>query len=381
MSFSPFAKRLPYQNPQSRRRRSTRVEVSVPVLLSGRDASGQTFRELTETSTVNLHGARVKTRNCILVGMQITAENPATGKTEKAICVRVEEPEPGESRHFIAIQLVHPCNLWQIENPPEDWARIQAELVDGVTAVKRDTGKAAVPVSGQHRAVVPGSRPDTEQSSADVEGRMAAIVESLVANLRKQSEEIVMEAFRQIEVHLEDSAARLEARVNAHAEQAMAEFNSSVEASRAEAAAEIARESSETFERHVGAALAAAESRMNDQATRMTSELESALETFRVDTMGEIVRDAVRNFEERMQGVVADGESRLAERCDRALAGLDKALESFRADVAGEFAARKNEVAEFTEQALRAKVATMLSSILGQSASTEIETNKAGFKK
>jgi hypothetical protein len=381
MSHSPFARRLSSQGTQASRRRSTRVEVVVPVYLSGRDASGQSIQELTETTTVNLHGARLKTRNRVLVGMQITVENPATGKAEKAICVSVEEPQPGETLHFIAVQLIHPCNLWQIENPPEDWAQVQAEMVDGVAAPARGAAKVAEPRHAQQPAPALASQPDPQQLAADVERRSAAIVESLIANLRRQSEEIVMEAFQQIEERLEVSAVNLETRVNTHAEQALAEFKSSVEACRADAAAEIARESSEAFERHVEATLAAAETRMSDQASRVTGELESALETFRADTMGEIVRDALQSFEERMQSVVADGETRMAERCDLVLAGLDKAFANFRADVAEVLAARKREVVESTEQALRAKVATMLSSVLGQSASTDTGTGSKTPKK
>jgi hypothetical protein len=381
MSHSPFARRLSSQGTQASRRRSTRVEAVVPVYLSGRDASGQSIRELTETTTVNLHGARLKTRNRILVGMQVTAENPTTGQAEKAICVSVEEPNPGEGVHCIAIQLIHPCNLWQIENPPEDWAQVQAEMVDGIAAPARDTGKAARPGSGRHPAAVPGPPLNSDQLAADVEKRMATVVEALIANLRGQSEEIVTEAFQQIEERLQVSATKLETRLNAHAEQALAGFKSSVEACRSDAVAEIAAQPSQASERHIEATLAAVESRMRDQASRVTGELESALETFRADTMGEIVREAVQSFEERMQSVVADGETRMAERCDLVLAGLDKAFANFRADVAEVLAARKREVVESTEQALRAKVATMLSSVLGQTASAETGTDRAGSKK
>jgi len=381
MSHSPFARRVPSQGTQTCPRRSTRVEAAVPIAIFGRDASSQPFRELTETTTVNLHGARLRTRTYIMVGMQITVENPATGKAEKAICVHVEEPEPGESIHFIAVQLIHPCNLWQIETPPEDWAQVQAEMIDGVPAPARDAGKVAGLGPARQPVPAPAPRPDPEQLAADVERRSAAVVESLITNLRRQSEEIVMEAFQQIEERLEDSAAKLETRIHAHAEQALAGFKSSVEACRADAVAEITLQSSQAFERHVEAALAAAESRMTDQAGRVTGELESALETFRADTMGEIVREALQSFEARMQIVVAAGETRMAEGSERSIAGLDKALETFRADVADELAARKSEVVESTEQALRAKIATMLSSILGQSASAEKEADRAASRK
>ncbi len=373
MSHSPFAKRLPSPGAQMCRRRSTRVEAIVPVFLGGRDANGRTFREETETSTVNLHGARLKTRNHILVGMQVTVENPATGQAEKAICVRVEDPPPGKTFHFIAVQLIHPCNLWRIENPPEDWVRVQAEMIDGVDHPVADPGRAAV--------TPPGRRAGTEPVPADFERRSAEVVESLIVNLRRQSEEIVMEAFQQIEERLETSAAKLERRLNEQTEQALQGFRSVVESGRAEAVAEITRQSAQAFGHHVESALQAAESRMAGQAGRVTGELESALETFRVDTLGEIVRETLQNFEERMQQSVADGESRMAERCDRALAGLDKALETFRADVAGELAARKGELVESTEQALRVKVATMLSSILTQPPSAEMESDKARSKK
>ena len=381
MSYSPFARRMPSQGTQTCRRRSTRVEAAVPIVLSGRDASSQTFRELTETTTVNLHGARLRTRNHIMVGMQVSVENPATGKAEKAICVRVEGPEPGESLHCIAVQLIHPCNLWQIENPPEDWAQVQAEMIDGVPAPARATGKVAVLGGARPPLAAPAHQPDSEQLAAEVERRSAAVVESLIANLRRQSEEIVMEAFQQIEERLEVSTAKLETRMNANAEQALTGFKSAMEACQADAAMVITRQSSKAFEHHVEAALAAAESRLTDQAGRVSGELESALETFRVETMGEIVREALQNFDERMQRVVADEETRMAKRSDLALAGLEKALVTFRADVADELAARKTEVVKSTEQALRAKVATMLSSVLGPSASTGTEADSTASKK
>jgi hypothetical protein len=381
MSHSPFARRLPSQGTPTCRRRSSRVEAAIPIFLSGRDALGQTFRELTETTTVNLHGARLKTRNRILVGMQVTVENPTSGKAEKAICVRTEEPEPGESLHFIAIQLIHPCNLWQIENPPEDWARVQAELIDGVPTPPHGARNVAVVGTIRQPAPAPSPQVDPQQLAVDVERRSAAVVESLIANLRRQSEETVMEAFQQIEERLENAAARLETRLTEHGEQALNEFKSSVDGCRAEAAAEISRQSSEAFERHVEAALAAAESRMTNQAARVSSELASALETYRVETMGEIVREALQSFEERMQGVVSGGETRMAEASRRVLDDLDRALDAFRVDMADEFAAQKREVVQLTEHALRAKVATMLSSILGQSAPAETDADRAASKK
>ena len=119
------------------RRRSTRVEFSVPIVLTGRDAAGQPFREETETSTVNLRGCKLRTRHSVLVGMQVGLENPRLGVSGKAICVWVGETPPGETAHDIAVQLLKPGNLWGLENPPDDWERVAAELGGPPAAFER----------------------------------------------------------------------------------------------------------------------------------------------------------------------------------------------------------------------------------------------------
>ena len=139
MSSNPFSsKRSASQASQSNRRRSTRVEFAMPVVLSGRNANGQTFREETVTSTVNLHGARVGTRQPILVGMQVTIEIPKNGVVRKAVCVRAGERSEDGTTEYIALQLVRPGNIWGLENPPADWAEV-AEQVLGPAAADPST--------------------------------------------------------------------------------------------------------------------------------------------------------------------------------------------------------------------------------------------------
>ncbi|MBZ5563126.1 MAG: hypothetical protein LAP13_11990 [Acidobacteriia bacterium] len=77
------------------RPRSTRVNAAVPIILSGRDASGQAFRDEAHTVRASLHGALLQTPRQLLVGMRMTTESPRTGMTKKAICVRGDEPRPG----------------------------------------------------------------------------------------------------------------------------------------------------------------------------------------------------------------------------------------------------------------------------------------------
>jgi hypothetical protein len=120
MGQSPFAKRLD-KDPNLGRRRSSRIEFVTPVIVTGRDASGQPFREETETRTVNLHGAKIVTRHTVLVGMQVGVECPLTSLEAKAVCVQIG-PSGADSGIFeMAVQLIVPGNIWGVENSPEDW--------------------------------------------------------------------------------------------------------------------------------------------------------------------------------------------------------------------------------------------------------------------
>src|ERR1700682_6320221 len=109
MGQGPFGTRPTAVSPQPNRR-STRLDYTVPIVLSGRDASNQSYQEKTETLIVSFHGAKLKTRNQILIGMHLTVKNLQEGVAEEAICGGVTEAEAGHEHHAIAIQLLHPRN-------------------------------------------------------------------------------------------------------------------------------------------------------------------------------------------------------------------------------------------------------------------------------
>src|SRR5712691_3180766 len=128
----PFAKRASAPDSMGKRR-STRVDYACPIVVSGRDATGQVFREETETSTVNLHGCKARLEHPVLVGMVVTLENPQTRATAKAICVHTWEPEGGQPTREVAVQLLKPQNLWAVAEPPADWDAMSQALVEGRT--------------------------------------------------------------------------------------------------------------------------------------------------------------------------------------------------------------------------------------------------------
>ena len=60
-------------------RRSTRLNISLPIVLHGKDAQQNAFRESTQTLIVNKHGAKLVTSQQLVVGAEILIENPIPG--------------------------------------------------------------------------------------------------------------------------------------------------------------------------------------------------------------------------------------------------------------------------------------------------------------
>jgi hypothetical protein len=210
MGQSPFRKHaVSADQAGASQRRSTRVDFACPIVVSGRDASGQSFREETETSTVSLHGCKLPTRHQVLVGMMVSIECAATQASAKGVCVHVFDPQAGDATHEIAVQLLKPQNMWGLENPPPDWEAVARELAKGGPTLVRAEGASAVPESvgrptpssvevapqgGQPvraEAVPPAALPDTETQLAILEQRAAQLMESVLQILSTQADECV----------------------------------------------------------------------------------------------------------------------------------------------------------------------------------------------
>ena len=240
MGQSPFVKRPGSLGLELGRRRSTRIEAAIRIILTGRDAAGRPFREETETSTVNLHGARLATRHEVVVGMQVGLENYWTGEAEKAICVRVEEPAPGQTARYIAVQLLNPGNVWGIENPPADWEIVAAELGGRAARSPRAATKLEVlprPASTAAAAAVlapPPAAPDADVLFAELEKRSAELMEFVLQILRKQTDEIVAKALGGFQQRLEEASTAGETRFGERVDQAFAELESALKTFRAD---------------------------------------------------------------------------------------------------------------------------------------------------
>lgn len=234
MGSHPFAKRPASQTFYANRRRSTRVAFESPLILSGRGAGGQPFREETVTTTVSLHGARVRTAMEILIGMQVTVENPLNGKAEKAVCVRVEEPSLGDAAHYIAVQLVRAGNLWGLENPPADWGLEPAQAL-GQTA---PPFTSAVEQPAETARLASGT-PIIESQAVPWEQQSAALAESVLQILRPQVQALTSNALQEFENRMKRVEAEAGERLEQRAEEGLADVSHLIESLRSDLAREL----------------------------------------------------------------------------------------------------------------------------------------------
>jgi len=103
-------------------RRSTRLSISIPIVISGLDADGNSFKETVRTLEVNKHGGRIETTHHFAKGAEILIENTASNVAAKACVVWLSEKHTGGELHHAGLQLHEPQNVWGIEFPPDDWS-------------------------------------------------------------------------------------------------------------------------------------------------------------------------------------------------------------------------------------------------------------------
>jgi len=206
------------------RRRSTRITYQTDVILSGRDAAGQVYRDETITEIVNIHGARIRTDRKILVGMLVSIEVPKTGQGTKAVCVNVYEPTPEEPDLAIAVQILKPGNIWGVEEPPSDWATVAVAL--GAPASPAESSWSGV-ASQQAPRVAPRVAPPVADSAQAA--RMQRVLDDALNRFRGQLEALSRSALAEFDARLGDRFAAADVRVSRKLEEASSEYADAIQ--------------------------------------------------------------------------------------------------------------------------------------------------------
>ena len=102
------------------RRRSMRVLLSVPIVVSGKTSENKTFSEDARTLVVNAHGALIVLANQVLPNQILEIGNKATKQSLDCRVVHVGAAQGGKIQ--LGVEFVKPSpTFWQIDFPPDDW--------------------------------------------------------------------------------------------------------------------------------------------------------------------------------------------------------------------------------------------------------------------
>jgi hypothetical protein len=102
------------------RRRSMRVLLRVPIVVSGNNAENQVFTEEARTLVVNAHGALIALTMRVIPNQIIVVANKATRQSLECRVVHVGNSQGGKIQ--LGLEFVKPSpTFWQIDFPPDDW--------------------------------------------------------------------------------------------------------------------------------------------------------------------------------------------------------------------------------------------------------------------
>jgi hypothetical protein len=102
------------------RRRSMRVLLSVPILVSGIGSDGRQFKEDARTLVVNAHGALIALSTAVATEQLITVVNKTTQRSLECRVVYLGRAQSGNTQ--MGIEFLEPSpSFWQIDFPPDDW--------------------------------------------------------------------------------------------------------------------------------------------------------------------------------------------------------------------------------------------------------------------
>jgi hypothetical protein len=111
--------------PESARRRSQRVILSIPVTVSGETLQGA-FDEQTQTLVINAHGALVMLAAKISQGQKLALKSATS--PEKQVCTVVFVGPTLDGKTQFGLEFTQPApHFWQIAFPPEDWTSAMLE--------------------------------------------------------------------------------------------------------------------------------------------------------------------------------------------------------------------------------------------------------------
>lgn len=127
------------------RRRSTRIQQTLPLIVRGMDLLGQPFEERTATQTLSFHGCRYASKHHLPKNTWITLEVPSGHGQQEPLRVRarvawIQRPHTLRELFQVGVELETGGNIGGIAFPPEDWT---SSRIEGPALVNAETHSTA----------------------------------------------------------------------------------------------------------------------------------------------------------------------------------------------------------------------------------------------
>lgn len=103
------------------RRRSSRLPLRIPVVLSGKDFNHEAFNEPAETIDVGKFGAKILTSRRLRMGTLVTLRRANSDKTETFRVVYLGQPDPETRKNPVGLELSSIEDFWGHSFPPDSW--------------------------------------------------------------------------------------------------------------------------------------------------------------------------------------------------------------------------------------------------------------------
>ena len=102
------------------RRRSQRVLMTVPVRVSGKNATGLPFEEETHTRAISAHGALILVSTQVWRGLRLNLSNVQTKAALECVVAHIDKRPSYRTQVGVEFTLPNPM-FWHVAFPPKDW--------------------------------------------------------------------------------------------------------------------------------------------------------------------------------------------------------------------------------------------------------------------
>ena len=187
-------------------RQNKRLNLSLPIVIRGKDAQQNEFRENTRTLLVNPHGAKLLTAQRLFVGAEIIIENPAQGTTARANVVWVSSKQNASGLREVGVQLLTSKDVWGLDLPPGDLPTEEKDQEEAKEAEANPPAPAAAPAKG---ATAQGPPPalSSEEIATQILRELRETADAHAHQFSERLAQIVQQVSAELEEDLRKRAA------------------------------------------------------------------------------------------------------------------------------------------------------------------------------